>query len=212
MKEIRGFEDKVIVDKEKRTIIGYAVVFNRESKILYDRKTKSYFVEVIKPTAVTNELISRSDVKCLINHNKERMIARSYMGGGSLKLSIDDYGLRYEFEAPNTVDGDFLISAVERGDIFGSSFAFSADEKFCTYDKTEDGIKRRTVNIFAGLYDVSPCVDPAYWGTYLYNERSEKNVEESACTFEERWNNNEDGPIFLSENEMMVRKSRMFNY
>lgn len=187
--EIRGFLEKPTVDEESRKVVGYAIVFNRESKILYDKKSNSFFVEVIKPSAVTNELINNSDVKALINHNRERMIARSYQGAGSLTLSIDDYGLRYEFDAPRTVDGDYLLEAIKRGDIFGSSFAFFADEKFITYDKNEDGIKRRTINIFSGLYDISPCNDPAYFGTYLYQERS---ITEGGANFKDKWDNNEE--------------------
>lgn len=194
--ERRGFLEKPTVDKESRKVVGYAIVFNRESKILYDKKANSFFVEVIKPSAVTTELINSSDVKGLINHNKERMVARSYMGSGSLTLTIDDYGLRYEFEAPRTVDGDYLLEAIERGDIFGSSFAFFADEKFITYDKNEEGIKRRTINIISGLYDISPCNDPAYFGTYLYHERS---VEEGGATFSDKWDNNDEGKEKKSE-------------
>ncbi|MEB3372534.1 HK97 family phage prohead protease [Bacteroides sp. CR5/BHMF/2] len=38
------------------------------------------------------------------------------------QLELDDYGLKYRFEAPSTPDGDFAVEMIKRGDIFGSSF------------------------------------------------------------------------------------------
>lgn len=56
-------------------------------------------------------------------------MARSNMGAGSLALSVDDYGLAYKFDAPNTQCGNDAIEMINRGDLFGSSFAFWTDEK-----------------------------------------------------------------------------------
>jgi HK97 family phage prohead protease len=124
------------------------------------------FVETIERTAVTQELIDNADVKCLFNHNREALLARSNKGQGTLKLTLDEVGLRYEFEAPNTIDGDKVLELVRRGDIVGSSFAFSCSgEDACRYYEDADGMLHRVVSRITGLYDVSPVIDPAYTET-----------------------------------------------
>ena len=125
-----------------RIIEGYAVVFGQESRVLYDREKQRAFVEVIEKGAITEELLRSCDVKALLDHNKQRLLARSNRGAGTLSLELDDYGLKYRFEAPSTPDGDFAVEMIKRGDIFGSSFAYALNEK----DKTK-------------------VVDPAFYGT-----------------------------------------------
>ena len=116
-----------------RIIEGYAVVFGQESRVLYDREKQRAFVEVIEKGAITEELLRSCDVIALLDHNKQRLVARSNRGAGTLSLELDDYGLKYRFEAPSTPDGDFAVEMIKRGDIFGSSFAYALYEK----DKTK---------------------------------------------------------------------------
>lgn len=166
-KEIRSFSDKCsprIV--EDRTIEGYALVFNQESRIMYDFEKRHYFKEIIKPSAITKELIERSDVKALLEHDNKRMLARSFNGKGTLHLEVDEIGLKYRFIAPNTSDGDYAVEMISRGDIFGSSFAYTSDEEHdIKYSRDKDGYAVRTVEKFSGIYDVSPVSDPAYFQT-----------------------------------------------
>lgn len=163
-KEIRSFRRAPEGNAESRTIVGYAIVFDSESRILCDWGGE--FVETIERTAVTQELIDNADVKCLFNHNREALLARSNQGKGTLKLTIDEVGLRYEFEAPATIDGDKVLELVRRGDIVGSSFAFSCSgEDACRYYEDADGMLHRVVSRITGLYDVSPVIDPAYTET-----------------------------------------------
>lgn len=165
--EIRSFGEKAAPKHvEERTIEGYAVVFNQESRIMFDKEKKRFFIEKIAPGAISPELLQRSDVKALLEHNSERLLARSYRGAGSLALTIDDYGVKYRFEAPDTVDGDTALALVKRGDFFGSSFAYTADEKEgVRYEKRSDGMLLRTVNAASGFYDISIVSNPAYFGT-----------------------------------------------
>lgn len=163
-KEIRSLRRAPEGNAESRTIVGYAIVFDSESRILCDWGGE--FVETIERTAVTQELIDNADVKCLFNHNREALLARSNQGKGTLKLTIDEVGLRYEFEAPATIDGDKVLELVRRGDIVGSSFAFSCSgEDACRYYEDADGMLHRVVSRITGLYDVSPVIDPAYTET-----------------------------------------------
>lgn len=176
-KEIRSLRRAPEGNAESRTIVGYAIVFDSESRVLCDWGGE--FVETIERTAVTKELIDNADVKCLFNHNREALLARSNQGKGTLKLTLDEVGLRYEFEAPNTIDGDKVLELVRRGDIVGSSFAFSCSgEDACRYYEDADGMLHRVVSRITGLYDVSPVIDPAYTETSVEARSWEKPVEE----------------------------------
>lgn len=150
----------------ERTIEGYAVVFERESRIFYDPALKKTIQETIKRGAITQELLERCDIKALLEHDKSRLLARCNAGAGSLTLTVDEIGVKYRFEAPNTVAGSDAVEYVKRGDLFGSSFAYYCDEsKDVTYEKRSDGVYTRTVNCIRYVGDVSIVSDPAYLST-----------------------------------------------
>ena len=110
-KEVRSLEIRQI-QEDSRTVEGYAVVTNSESRDL------GGFVEVIAPEALEGDIIQRSDVLALLDHNQSRgVLARSKYGKGSLTLEVDEKGLLYRFEAPKTPLGDELVEALKRGDI-----------------------------------------------------------------------------------------------
>lgn len=183
--EIRSFGENAAPQlTEGRVIEGYAVVFNRDSRILYNKEKKRFFVERISPGAVTPELIRGCDIKAVTEHDRNRMLARSFNGKGTLTLSVDTYGVKYRFESPNTQEGDYAVEMVRRGDIFGSSFAYITDEKKnVRYSKRTDGILQRDVDKIDRMFDVSLVGDPAYFGTDV-NVRSldsffEEPVDES---------------------------------
>ena len=156
-----------------RIISGYAIVFDVESRVLAG--WDGDFVEVIERGAVDAELIANSDVKALFNHCESMLLARSVNGVGTLKLEIDERGLRFEFEAPNTSLGNDVLELVKRGDLQGCSFAFTADEEFVQYSR--DGDRRlRRVKKLSGLYDVSIVVNPAYTQTSVDIRAFEKLV------------------------------------
>ena len=147
------------INSETRTVEGYAVVFNSQSEDLG-------FFETIAPSAVTVDVINRSDVFALLNHNPDKVLARCRYGEGSLSLSIDEKGLKYSFQAPNTELGNELIEHIRRGEIDSSSFAFivSADEGSEKWENI-NGTTYRTINKIECLCDVSPVWQPAYSAT-----------------------------------------------
>lgn len=159
--EIRSVGE-VPVAGEGRTISGYAVVFGVESRVLWDWDGE--FVEVIERGAIDEALINSSDVKALFNHDRDALLARSTNGAGTLKLTLDDHGLRFEFEAPETTTGNDVLELVRRGDLKGCSFAFTAEAENIEYSKNGEERLRR-VKKLSGLYDVSVVVDPAYTQT-----------------------------------------------
>lgn len=152
---------------EGRTIEGYAIVFNQESKIIYDMQGRRDFIEIIDREAVTEGMLLKCDIKAVLEHNAERMLARCRYGNGSLTLSLDDYGLKYRFEAPNTEVGNYAIEMIGRGDIFGSSFEFYTNENdpSCVSYSRKNGMLVRRVHKILLITDVSLVSDPAYWGT-----------------------------------------------
>lgn len=141
-------------DTEDRHITGYALTFDNESVDL------GGFVEKIDRHALDG-VIEKSDVICLLDHNRDRgVLARSTNGTGSLTLTVDDIGLKYEFDAPRTALGDEVLEALRRGDISKSSFGFTVAED--NWVKRDDGSILRIINQIDTLFDVSIVWFPAY--------------------------------------------------
>lgn len=167
MKEVRNSEN--LMHTDSRTIVGYAIVFNTASVDL------GGFREVVLPSAIDQDLLNRSDVLCLLDHNRNRgVLARSNKGQGSLHLSIDNRGLKYSFECPNTALGDEVLEGIQRGDISQSSFSFTVEKD--RFERNADGSVIRYIEKVKMLYDVSPVWNPAYEDTSVsvdsrsYNE------------------------------------------
>lgn len=153
--EVRKAED----DPESRRVTGYAAVFGSSSLPLMDWD-HGEFEEVIDRNAFDG-VIEQSDVFAVLNHDNSRgVLGRSVNGNGSLSLSVDDHGLRYEFDAPRTALGDELLEGLRRGDITASSFAFNVQDE--RWEEQEDKTYKRTILKIGRLYDVSPVYNPAY--------------------------------------------------
>lgn len=147
--------------KNNRTIEGYAIVFGVESRMLVDYYDD--YREIIEPGAITNEDIKRMNIRMTLWHNRERLLARSNEGEGTLKISVDDTGVKYEFEAPNTPDGDTALELVRRRDLTGSSFMYWSDESSSIrYTKDKDGVLLRHVNRIDEMFEMTIASDPAY--------------------------------------------------
>jgi len=73
-------------------------------------------------------------------------------------LIVDDYGLRYEFDAPHTDLGDTLLENIRRGEIYQSSFAFGIlreDKETIKWEK-RNGKLYKLINKISYLFDVAP--------------------------------------------------------
>jgi len=139
-------------DNESRTISGYAAVFNTWSDPIM------WFREKIDPAAF-NDVLSQ-DTVALFNHDRNVVLARN---NATLKLSIDDKGLRYEFEAPNTTAGNDLLENVRLKNITSSSFQFSVKRAEWAKNTEDNDIEEdRTILEVERLIDVSPVTFPAY--------------------------------------------------
>lgn len=155
-----------LAEENSRIVEGYAIVFNQQSRQLYDKASKKVFTEIIDPRAVTKTFLDDQDVKMLYNHSNDMLLARSTFGIGTLSYEIDEYGVKYRFEMPNTTVGNDVLELIRRGDVWGCSFAFSY-AKDGVRDEKRNGHNFRTVIQMASIDDFSIVVDPAYLGTYV---------------------------------------------
>lgn len=161
-----------------RTITGYAILFGVPSEPLYSYDDEEAR-EVIAPGAVTKELLDGSDIKFTMFHDRQLILARSKNGVGTLKYEVDEKGVSFEFDAPNTADGDKALELVRRGDISGCSFMFSThyyDEAYVSRNvQRVEGktVITYTVNVITGIYDFTLAADPAYADTTCEAEARE---------------------------------------
>lgn len=148
----------------RRTIEGYAIVFGVRSRLLADYWENYY--EVIEPGAITEDQLREMDIKMTMWHNREKLLARSNKGEGTLKLSVDEIGVKYEFEAPDTADGNNALELVKRGDLAGSSFTFWSDERSSVrYTTDDEDILTRHVERIDRVFEMTIASDPAYTET-----------------------------------------------
>ncbi len=149
-KEIRTFDVQNLELREvgdKKTVVGYASVFNTLSNDMG-------FRELISPGAFDGRL--KDDVRFLINH-EGLPLARTT--NDTLRLSTDKTGLRYEADVADTSMGRDLMELMKNGTINQSSFAFTVDDDSW---EVKDGVNVRTINKVSRLYDVSAVTYPAY--------------------------------------------------
>lgn len=140
-------------DQQPTRIIGYGSVFNSRSEPLWG------FREIIKPGAFDDVL--GDDVRGLFNHDPNFILGRST--SGTLKVSTDERGLRYDIEAPDTQTiRDLVLAPMLRGDINQSSFAFRVARDGERWYEDEEGVVIREISRFSRLFDVSPVTYPAY--------------------------------------------------
>ena len=157
-------------DEPSRTIAGYAILFNTPSEPLWaDEESEAR--EVIAPSAITRDLLDGCDIKMTMFHNRQLLLARSNEGKGTLTYDVDEKGVSFEFDAPETADGDKVLELVRRGDLSGCSFAFTTRyyDDACV-ERTAKVVKNRsiityTVKAITGVYDFTVTDNPAYTET-----------------------------------------------
>ena len=151
-----NFETKSNVESKSLIIRGYAIVFNEPTEI-YDRRD-GFYTEVIKREALDNTDLS--DVYLLFGHDYNQVLGHTR---ANLRLEVDDVGLFYECELPNTRLARDVFNLVEQraylnretgGSIVdGNSFGFYSN------DEVIDGV-RIVRNLI--LDEISIVPRPAY--------------------------------------------------
>lgn len=140
-----------IADAAVPRVIGYGGVFSARTDL-------GMFTEEIAPGAF--DPVLGDDVRGLFNHHPDHVLGRTK--SGTLRLSIDDRGLRYEIDLnPEDPDAMKLHARVKRGDISGSSFAFTVAEDSWDHSGKK---QHRVIQRLGKLLDVGPVTFPAYQG------------------------------------------------
>lgn len=137
-----------------KMIVGYAAVYHRAGEAGTEYRLGPDIVEHIAPGAFD----LTQDVRGLFNHDPSLLLGRTK--SGTLRLSTDQRGLRYEIDIPDTTTGRDVAESIKRGDITGSSFAFTPTESKWMRDE-QRGVDIREIRK-VDLFDVGPVVFPAY--------------------------------------------------
>lgn len=158
--EIRGLIDDLHIESREegtvsRTIVGYAAKFESWSDPIM-----GWFREKVARGAFDG--CDLSDVIMCFNHNTDSILARTT--SGTLRLEVDDVGLRFAFEAPNTTSGCDMLELVRRGDVSKCSFRFGVEQDEWQYADEQNGLAmdERTILRFSRVVDVSLVVFLAY--------------------------------------------------
>ena len=162
-------------ETESRTISGYAVVFDKWSADL-GGKHWGFREKISRDAFSTTDM---SAVIATFNHNFDNVLAR--VDSNTLSLSVDDIGVKYTFQSPNTTAGNDLLENIRNGNVKGSSFMFTVDEQKWTYKEEEDTIDEREITRVGELIELGPVTVPAYPDTTAA-ERSYKESKPAKST------------------------------
>lgn len=158
-------ETKVDGEKTKRIIRGYAVLFNVEATV-YD-----YWFGEIKETILPKALdgVSLENLYLIRDHNTDRVLGKN---GVNMRVEVDDTGLFFECELPDTQIGRDTYTEIETGLIDGMSFGayFS--------DPVNSETKTRTVTHFDELFEISITPFPAYKEASVVAKESGQDAEQ----------------------------------
>lgn len=161
-------------DNGSPVIEGFFVVYDSVYQVA-DGATES-----IARGALTEAL--DGDVRALYNHNTDIVLGRT--SAGTLRLQDMDAGLwgaitinKDDTEAMNA------YARVARGDITGASFGFDIVDE--TVTRGDNGEVHWTINKINPIYEISPCVFPAYEATHISTR--ERDLEQIRARQKEAW-------------------------
>ena len=167
-------------DGQPPRIVGYAAVFYRAEEPGTQYELYSGHVERIQPGAFQRSIDESDDVRGLFNHEPSQILGRTK--SGTMRLSEDETGLRYEIDVPDTQVGRDVVTSIERGDVTGSSFAFAVSEGGSEIRKDGNVTVREITGV--DLYDSGPVTYPAYDATTT-GLRAIDGTEEARAAFEQ---------------------------
>lgn len=154
--QIENIQTRNDEDNKDLFIEGYFSVFNSNYAV-WDGVTES-----IAPGAFDESI--HDDVRALFNHNTDLILGRT--SNNTLELRQDDHGLWGRIKInPNDTDAMNAYERVARGDVTGCSFGFDIESE--TRTVSDDGSVHYTINKVSPLYEISPCVFPAYEATHI---------------------------------------------
>ena len=132
---------------------GYAAVFD----VPTSKQAQFPGTETIARGAFTKALESAGNVRATVDQSTGTVGLLGTTAAGTLRLSQDDVGLRYEIDLPDTSTGRDVRALVARGDVQGASFMAKMDR--ATIERTATGVVHHN---FPELFDICITAMPAY--------------------------------------------------
>lgn len=153
------------VKNEDLMVEGYALKFDTPTIIM--KGTDYEHEEVIAKGSITSDVLK--DVVFNKNHDNSKLLARTL--NNSLKLEVDDIGLKIKAKIIDNQFGRDTFAEIQEGLIQKMSFAWSNIGS--EWEWHEKGEKRRRVFTKLGKFvDVSAVTFPAYDDTSIESLRS----------------------------------------
>ena len=172
-----------VTEQDELIVEGYFIRFDSETE-LYPG-----VFEQVSPESVDDSL-ENEDIRSLFNHDDNLVLGRT--GNNTLKLRKDEKGLfgqviinKDDSEAVNA------YARIKRGDVVGCSFGFMPIDQ----DYAENGERTDITIRKMRLFEVSPCVFPAYPQTEISARKTDvekfrkEQLENKKKELKERLNN-----------------------
>jgi HK97 family phage prohead protease len=139
-------------------ISGCAAVFHKQGEPGTEYRIAENVVERIGRDAFNRALKEKHDTAALLNHDPSEILGR--VSSGTLNLEVDNVGLHYDVDLPDSPVGLNARAAIKRGDIHQSSFSFRVVKQEFTLGKGSEPDVRLIQDV--DLFDVAPVTFPAY--------------------------------------------------
>lgn len=176
--EFRSIKLETRVDEKqeggkKLVLRGYPILFNTETRI-YDF-WYGEIRETILPTAL--EGTNLNDVYLVGGHQvtPEKVLARNNI---NMRMEVDETGLFFEAELPNTQYARDIYNLVESGLVDGMSFGFTCS------DEVNQATGIRTITHIDELYEITITPFPAYKEASVIAQRQQAIKEQQKANEE----------------------------
>ncbi len=166
----------------KKVIAGYGAVFYDQNDEGTEYELYPGLSERVMPGCFDRCVREQQDVRGLFNHEPDNLLGRT--SSGTMRLSIDRRGIRYEIDYdPNDPDHQRVKAKMDRGDLTGSSFSFRIVKQVFTYNDSQGGSDdeddiRELQDV--DVLDMGPVSFPAYQSTTT-GVRAEGDLAEVRC-------------------------------
>jgi hypothetical protein len=136
---------------KKLVLRGYPILFNTET-VIYDW-WYGEIRETILPTALDGTDLT--NVYLITGHNTEpdKVLGRNNV---NMRMEVDETGLFFECELPNTQHARDMYNLIESGLVDGMSFGFRCS------DEVNEATMTRTITHIDELFEISITPFPAY--------------------------------------------------
>ena len=159
-RDFGAIEIRAVEEGGARHIRGIGSSFNTEYEI------GEMFRETFREGAF-DKTLAESDVAVLWQHQDGMVLGSTR--SGTAKVWVDERGLQYDVEVPDTTWGNDAFVSVSRGDVWGSSIGFIPVKERWTEERDEDVLPLREI-LEVRLLETSPVTWPANPATSVMAE------------------------------------------